>query len=418
LSGGGSAQDDYHITQGGFRIDSRVHPEDTITIQGDAYGGEFGQLNSGNVEVNGQNIIGRWTRDLGDDASLTLQTYFDRTHRFIPNLFSEDRNTYDLELHHQFRSGQHDIVYGANYRVSADDIGNLGPLIAFLPTSDIQHLVSGYVQDQWHIVPDVFSITAGTKIEYNSFSGFEIQPTAQFVWLPGKGQTLWGAISRAVRTPTRIDQDLVAPNPSTGAPTTFSGTSGFDSETLIAYELGYRVRPADRLSFDLALYYNDYDNLRSLETQPSGLILLENKAEGTSYGGTLAAKWRVNDWWELDGSVSILQLAIHAGDGSNDQSGGSGEANDPNASFLVHSAIDLPFNLQFDSFLRFVDELPNPSTPSYLEMDLRLGWSPIRNLEIGIVGRNLLHKSHPEFAGTTITREVPRSVYGTIRWSF
>jgi iron complex outermembrane receptor protein len=418
LSGGGDAQDDYHITQGGFRIDSRIHPEDNVTIQGDIYSGYFGQLNSSDIEVDGGNVIGRWTRDLGNDSSLTLQAYFDRTHRLIPNVFEEERNTYDLELHHQFRSGEHDLVYGANFRVSDDDIGNLGPSLAFLPANDTQQLVSAYLQDEWHIVPDLFSITAGTKIEYNTFSGFEIQPTARFVWLPTKGQTIWGAISRAVRTPTRIDQDLVAPNPSTGQPVLFAGTSGFDSEELVAYELGYRLKAMEQLSFDLALFYNDYDNLRSQELQPDGVTLLENGQEGESYGGTLAAKWRVTDWWQLDGSLSVLQLAIRRRTGSNDESGGMGEANDPNLSFLAHSAIDLPCNVQFDSFLRFVDELPNPSTPSYLEMDLRLAWSPLKDLELAIVGRNLLHDSHAEFAGATITREVPRSVYGTLRWSF
>ena len=418
LSGGGDAQDDYHITQGGFRIDSRVHPEDIVTLQGDIYSGHFGQIASGDVEVDGGNVIGRWTRELGKDSNLTLQAYFDRTHRLIPQVFEEERNTYDLELHHQFQSGEHAIVYGANYRASQDDIGNLGPSLAFLPASDTQHLVSAYFQDEWYLVPDLFSITAGTKIEYNTLSGFEIQPTARFLWLPAKGQTIWGAISRAVRTPTRIDQDLVAPNPSTGLPVFLAGTSEFDSEELVAYELGYRSKLMERLSFDLAVFYNDYDNLRSQEVQPNGAILLENLQEGESYGGTLSAKWRVADWWELDGSVSLLQLAIRGRGGSNDESGGTGEANDPDTSFLAHSAIDLPGNVQFDSYLRFVDELPNPATPSYLELDLRLAWSPFKDLEIAIVGRNLLHDSHAEFAGTTITREVPRSVYGTLRWSF
>ncbi|MEO5754622.1 MAG: TonB-dependent receptor [Chthoniobacterales bacterium] len=419
LSGGGDASDDYHITQGGFRIDSKVHPDDTATLQGDFYGGNFGLINSADGEVEGENILGRWTHDFGHDSSLALQAYFDRTHRFIPNVFEETRETYDLELQHRFRLAQHDIVYGANYRVSHDDIGNIGPVVAFLPNADTQHLVSGYLQDEWHIVPDLFSITAGSKVEYNTFSGFEIQPTARFTWTPAKEQTLWGAVSRAVRTPTRIDQDVVVPNPSTGIPAVLSGTSGFDSEVLVAYELGYRVKPIDRLSFDLALFYNDYDSLRSQETQPDGSILLKNLGEATSYGGSLAAKWRVADWWELDGSVSLLQLDFHGDGSSNDHTGGIGEANDPNASFIVHSAIDLPRNVQFDSYLRFVDELPNPSTPSYLELDLRLSWSPLQNLELAIVGRNLLHESHPEFAGGSApTREIPRSVYGTVRWNF
>jgi len=421
LEGGGDAQDDTQITQGGFRLDSKVTADDTITFQGDGYSGSFGQLNAADVEVDGGNVIGRWTRNLAADSSLTVQAYFDRTHRLIPTVFEEHRNTFDLEFQHQFRYGQHDIVYGANYRISSDEIGNLGPTLAFLPDERTLHLASAFVQDEWHIVPEKFSLTAGSKFEYNSFGGFEVQPTVRFTWLPGEGQTIWGAISRAVRTPTRIDQNFVAPNPSApGLPPILLANPDFESEELIAYELGYRVKPANNLSFDLAVYYNDYDNIRSVEPQsPSGFpVILENNLTARSYGGSLAMKWRPTDWWRLDGSVSFLQLDFHRKAGSADLNPGASEGNDPNCTFLVHSAVDLPHNVQFDSYLRYVGDLPSPATPSYLELDLRLGWSPIKNFEVALVGRNLLDDHHPEFRGTLLTREVGRSIYGAFRWSF
>ena len=418
LEGGGDAQDDTHITQGGFRIDSKIHPEDTLTLQGDIYGGTFGQLNSGDIDVDGENIIGRWTRDLGNDSSITLQAYYDRTHRFVPGIFEEDRNTFDLELQHQFSFGQHDIVYGANYRLSHDNIGNLGPFLAFIPDNVTSHLLSAYAQDEWHIVPHVFSLTAGSKFEYNTFSGFEVQPTGRFSWVPGEGQTVWGAISRAVRTPSQIDQDLIAPNPSTGLPALLQRNPDFESEELVAYELGYRIKPLNSLSFDLAGYYNVYDNLRSIEFQPNGSFIFQNKLNAQSYGGALAAKWRATDWWQLDGSVSLFQIDFGRAAGSRDISNGRGEGNDPNCSFIVHSAVDLPWHVQFDSYLRYVGDLPKPATPSYLTLDLRIAWSPIKNVEIAIVGRNLLSDAHPEFRSMLVTREVQRSVYGTFRWSF
>ena len=337
LEGGGDAQDDTQFTQAGFRLDSRVNPDDTVTFQGDIYDGRFGQLNAGDVEVDGENVIGRWTRNLATDSSLTLQAYFDRTHRFIPAVFEEHRNTFDLELQHQFRYGPHDIVYGANYRISHDEIGNLGPTLAFLPDERTVHLVSGYVQDEWHIVPEKFSLTAGSKFEYNSFSGFEVQPTARFAWLPGEGQTVWGAISRAVRTPTRIDQDFVAPNPSANpTPSPFLlANPDFESEVLIAYELGYRIKPASNLSFDFAVYYNDYDNIRSVEPQsPSGLpVIFQNKLVATSYGGSAGVKWRIADWWRVDGSVSLLQIDFDRAAGSADPNPGRSEGNDPELLF-------------------------------------------------------------------------------------
>ena len=422
LEGGGDAGDETEMTQGGFRIDSTPNADDTLTLQGDGYRGRFGQLNMPDVEAEGGNVIGRWTRQLGNDSNLMVQTYFDCTHRLLANVFEEHRYTWDLEVQHRFLIGErHDVIWGANYRLSADDIGNLGPSLAFIPDSETVHLVSAYVQDEFHLVPDTFSLTAGSKFEYNSFSGFEIQPSGRFAWKPAEGQLVWGAISRAVRTPTRIDQDLVAPNPSTGAPALLVGNRDFESEVLVAYELGYRIKPWNRASIDIATYYNDYDNLRSIEPLgPSGSppFVFKNKLEGTSYGGALTAKWRITDWWEVDGNVSVLQEDIHRGAGSASINSGAIEGNDPNCSFVARSSLDLPHHVQFDSILRYVGDLPNPPVPSYLTLDLRLAWSPHPNFEVAVVGRNLLDETHPEFGSSTLTREVGRSVFGTFKWHF
>jgi iron complex outermembrane receptor protein len=388
-----------------------------VTLQGDFYSGNFEQLNSGDIDVDGENVLGRWTRQFDENSNLMVQTYYDRTHRFIPGVFEEERNTFDVELQHQVRYGEHYIVYGGDYRLSHDDIGNLGASLAFLPASDTQHLVSAYIQDEWHIVPDKFYLTGGSKFEYNTFSGFEIQPTGRFTWLPGMGQTIWGAISRAVRTPTRIDQNLVAPNPAFAAPLLVTNPD-FESETLIAYEVGYRIKANDKLSFDLAGYYNDYDNLRSVEPLAGGRFTFENKLVGESYGGSIAAKWQPAAWWRVDASVSLLHVDIDRAPGGHDVNNGAGEANDPSASFIIHSAMDLPWNLRFDSFLRYVDDLPHPHTPSYLTADLRLAWAPRKDIEVAIVGRNLLDEAHPEFRQTTMSREVERSVFATFKWSY
>jgi iron complex outermembrane receptor protein len=422
LEGGGDAEDEYDMTQGGFRIDSMPNEDDVLTLQGDLYHGEFGQLNMADAKGDGGNLIGRWTRQLGADSSLMLQTYFDYTHRLIPDVFEEHRYTYDIEFQHSIRlCDQHDVVYGANYHLSADEIGNLGPSLAFIPDNETVHLVSAYVQDEFHIVPNEFSITAGSKFEYNSFSGFEFQPTARFTWNAAAGQTVWGAVSRAVRTPTRIDQDFIVPNPTSGSPPLFLGNPDFGSETLIAYELGYRIRPLNNLSVDLSGFYNDYDNLRSIEPiTPAGPFIFKNRLEGTSYGASLTTKWRITDWWQMDGNVSVLQEDIHPGPGSADVTNGTSEGNDPNCMFAIRSSLDLPHNVQFDSVLRYVGDLPNPPTPAYLTLDVRLAWAPNSHVEIAVVGRNLLDDKHPEFrAGPQgVTQEVDRSVFGTFKWHF
>jgi len=420
LEGDGDAHDGTDFTQGGFRIDSELSSEDLLTLQGDAYSGGFGQLNAPDITVDGQDVIGRWTRQLDKDSSFMVQAYFDRTHRLIPDVFEEERNTFDLELQRRFLIGQHDVLVGGNYRLSSDNIGNLGPTLAFIPDRETVHLVSGYVQDEWHIVPDRFFVTVGSKFEYNTFSGFEYQPTGRFTWILPEEQTIWGAISRAVRTPTRIDQDFVAPNPSTGGPPLLVANPDFGSEVLLAYELGYRIKRSDTLSIDVAGYYNDYSNLRSVEPIGAGAfpVTLGNKLEGTSYGGAVSVKWHVTDWWQINGGVSALQIDFHRTAGSRDISNGSTEGNDPNWSLVAHSMLDLPGHVKFDTVLRAVGELPNPETPSYFTVDLRVAWSPIKNLEFAMVGRDLLDNEHPEFRQTMVTREVGRSFFATVKWSY
>jgi iron complex outermembrane receptor protein len=420
LEGDGSGRDGTDFTQGGFRIDSEINSEDTLTLQGDAYSGGFGQLNAPDITVDGENVIGRWTRQADKDASLMVQAYFDRTHRLIPTVFREDRNTFDMEVQSRFVIGEHDLLVGGNYRLSHDDIGNLGPTLAFIPDSEMVHLVSGYFQEEWHVVPDKFSLTAGTKLEYNSFSGFEYQPTARFTWILPEEQTIWGAVSRAVRTPTRVDQNFVAPNPTNGGPPLLVANPDFESEVLIAYELGYRIKRSDAISIDIAAYYNDYSNLRSVE--PIGPnpfpVTLGNKLEGSSYGGAVTVKWHVANWWQINGGVSALSMDLHRSAGSRDTSNGASEGNDPNWSVVAHSMLDLPHHLKFDTVLRYVGELPNPPTPSYFTVDLRLAWSPIKNLEFAVVGRDLLDEAHPEFRQTALTREVGRTVFATFKWTY
>ena len=419
LEGGGDAQDGTDFTQGGFRIDS-LHANDTLTLQGDAYGGDFGQLIAPDIEVNGQNIIGRWTHQFDTDSSLMLQAYFDRTHRLIPDVFEEDRDTFDIEAQRRFVIGRHDVLVGGNYRLSRDDIGNLGPTQAFLPDQKTLHLVSGYVQDEWHIVPDKFFLTAGSKFEYNSFSGFEYQPSGRFTWNPTENQTVWGAVSRAVRTPTRVDQDLFLPNPSSPDRKTLISNPDFESEVLVAYELGYRIKPFEPLLIDVATYYNDYTNLRSVEpVRPPARspVMFENKVEGATYGGAISLKWRIADWWRVDGGVSYIQEHLHPTADSLDISNGASEGNDPDWTFVAHSMLDLPWHLRFDTVLRYVDDLPNPPTPSYFTADVRIAWSPNKNLELAIVGRDLWDKEHPEFSSPP-THEVGRSVFATIKWIY
>jgi iron complex outermembrane receptor protein len=370
LPDGQDASDDWHMGQGGFRMDWDASESNVFTVQGDGYDGRISQAGADDIDVSGANVIGRWS------------------HTFYES-----------------------------------EVGNT-PVLAFLPSDVSRQWFSAFVQDEIALVKDRVHLTLGTKIEHNDYTGFEFQPSGRLAWRLSEQQTLWSAISRAVRTPSRIDPELFAPS---SPPFLLAGGPDFDSETLLAYELGYRVQPLARLALSLAAWYNDYDDLRSLEqvSPPAASpIVIANGLEGESYGAELTADYRVTDWWRLRAGYTELRIDIRPKPGSTDTSNGSAESHDPEHLFSLRSSLDLPGHWELDAAFRYVSRIDNQQVPAYGELDVRLGWQPSPRLEFSIVGQNLLHDHHAEFGafanarGEITRREIERGVYGKVLWRF
>jgi iron complex outermembrane recepter protein len=418
LPNGPDATDDWHMGQGGFRMDWNASEANLITVQGDYYDGRIAQPGADDIAVSGGNVIGRWSHTISEASELKLQVYFDQTHRNIPGTFAEDLDTYDVDFQHRFPLGErHDIVWGLGYRLIDDDVGNT-PALAFLPSQVSRQWFSAFGQDEIALVKDRLHLTLGTKVEHNDYTGFEFQPSGRLAWRLSEQQTIWSAISRAVRTPSRIDREFFVPG---SPPFLLAGGPDFDSETLLAYELGYRVQPLPRLALTLAAYYNDYDNIRSLEQANPPLpfpVVIANELEGESYGAELTADYRVTDWWRLRAGYTELRIDIRPKPGSTDTTAGSSESHDPERYFLLRSSLDLPGHWELDAAFRYVSRIENQQVPSYGELDVRLGWRPRPELEFSIVGQNLLHDHHAEFEDVAMRREIERGVYGTVLWRF
>jgi iron complex outermembrane recepter protein len=387
-------------------------------LQGDLYDGRIRQAGTNDISVSGGNVVGRWSHTLSENSDFKLQLYYDRTHRNIPGTFAENLDTYDVDFQHRLRVGErHDVVWGFGYRLIEDDVGN-SPGLAFLPARVSRQWFSGFVQDEIALVKERLHLTVGTKMEHNDYTGFEFQPSGRLAWKLSRRQTVWGAISRAVRTPSRIDRELFAPS---SPPFLIAGGPNFDSEQLLAYELGYRIQPHKQLSFSLAAFYNDYDDLRSLEkvNPPAPFpIVFANGQKGKSYGAELTADYRVTGWWRLRAGYTELRVHIRPKLGSTDTTFGGGEAHDPNRQFFLRPALNLPRHFEFDPSFRYVSRIANQGVPGYGELDLRLAWQPIPKLEFSIVGQNLLHDHHAEFGALATRQEIERSVYGKVLWRF
>ena len=430
-AGGGEATDDWRRAQGGFRLD-HVRDGDTLTLQSDLYDGET----AGATNLSGGNLLGRWSRRLGGSGDLQVQAYYDRTKRAIPSAFTEERDTLDLDLQHRLASrGRHDVIWGLGYRVTEDEVDN-STFISFRPESRRDELASAFFQDEITLLGDRLYLTLGSKFEHNDYTGFEAQPSARLAYYPSERQTLWAAVSRAVRTPSRLDSDLVLSAtvaiPEIPVPVVIEvrGDEDFDSEELIAWEAGYRIEISETLFLDLAAFYNEYDELQSQEPEtpvfvPDPLsphILLPNRLanglEGETLGGSVLANWAPREGWRLEMSYSHLEFDLRNVAGSLDPStAGSLAGSSPEHMASLHSYLDLTSDAELFLGIRYVDDLPVQGVESYVGLDLRVAWRPRPALGISVTGRDLLDDEHSEFSSGNMLR-IERSVLGRVSWRF
>lgn len=452
----GPSFDSWQVGRGGFRVDWNATAADTVTVQGDAYDGEIGEsvgiaayeppffaIVQKDGDVSGANLLGRWSHAFSPTAELVVQSYFDHTFRRDPN-FTEQRDTWDLDAQHRFTlPWRQELLWGLEYRLSADHAYGV-PTVQFIPTRETLHLVSAFVQDDIWLLPDRLRLTVGIKFESTTYADFEYQPSGSLLWLITPQHSLWGSISRAVRTPSRIERDLLltarplnsAPPFETcvtpdgaPAPCTFARITrnpDFETEDVLAYQLGYRSQPFERLFLDVAAFYNDFDSLLSLtpgqpffEAEPPlphGVfpLLFTNAVKGESYGVELSATARLASWCSLTGSYSYLDIELSAPTGV---SGAEAETGSPRNQVSLLAALDGPWGLHLDGVLRYVDTIRvnNQIVPSYVTFDVRLAAQVTDSLELSAVGQNLAQAEHLEWAPGS---EVPRGMYAQARWQW
>jgi iron complex outermembrane receptor protein len=389
-----------------------------MTLQEDIYGGTEETPGTDNSVVSGGNEVLRYTSTISEQSEVVFQQYFDKTHRLIPGTFGEDLDTYDFDLQHRFSPEEHhSILWGLGLRYVNDNVENT-TLIHFLPAYLATRIYSGYVQDEVTLVPDQLRMTLGSKFEHNDFSGFEVQPSVRFSWLLDPSDVLWWAVTRAVRTPSRIDRDFYVPAiPQLQFPG-LSGGPDFVSEKLIAYEIGYRLHTASSFSMDASTFYNTYDDLRSLE--PGTPEVIANGFEATTYGLELVLDYSPARECHLRAGYAYLHKDFHPQSPSRDTSRGESEGNDPEHRLNIQSIVDLSRDIELSCWIRAVSELTNKTAPvpGYVTVDVQLGWHADQNLTLSIVGKNLLHDQHPEFGTPSSIREIPRGAYAKVVWAY
>ena len=313
--------------------------------------------------------------------------------------------------------------------------------VALNPARLESGLWNTFLQDDITLEPDRWHLILGSKLEHNDFTGWEVQPGARLLWTPSARQTFWASVAHAVRTPSRAEEDvtLMQPGPFPGLGATITGNPAFQSETLNAFEAGYRFIPADRITVDLALFYNDYAHLGTAELSPASLALLGalqagapfvppatitatsgNSVGGDTYGGEAAVAAQLTPGWRVRVSYSLLEARLHTAPGSTDfTSATTDEGSSPEHQISLSSQHSLGRGWTFDWSARYVSELPAQGIPAYVGLDARIAWRPAPGWEISLVGKNLSDPQHPEFAPSIIASpvsEVPRSFFLQVRY--
>ncbi|HEU5135715.1 MAG TPA: TonB-dependent receptor [Steroidobacteraceae bacterium] len=444
LAPGLSTEDSWNLGHVGFRTDWDGTPRDSFTVQGDAYQADVGQLASAiniigrpgpepplNVDLSGGNVLARWRRSGDDGAEMQLRAYYDYTRRDDPS-FLDTLHTFDIDLQRRFNAGsRHEILWGAAYRLTANT-NRSRVVFAVEPEDSNDQLFSGFIQD--HItLGQKLRLTLGTKLEHNDFSGFEVQPSVRMAWSPRDNHTVWVAISRAVRVPTRLERDIAIDitNPAGNPVARLLGNDEYGSERLTAYELGDRWQPIDKLSFDLALFYNDYDRLASLEIGEPFVdtdgrtvipVINENLTRGRTYGAELLVEWQPVDDWRLSASYSHIEMSLTPG-GADLNRGEWLEDATPRDIAGLRSLFALGTRVELDAQLRYQTSIvrqpmlvTGESLDGYTELDVRLGWNATPHWDLSVVGQNLLHDEHVEFGPPDRRGALERAAYLRATW--
>jgi iron complex outermembrane receptor protein len=407
---------EWRRNQAGFRVDwSRAGL--ALSASGDAYQGVLAQLGTPDILISGANVLSRMERSLDDGGSLRLDVVLDHTERKQPLAFDQTLDILDIQLQHGLRLGErHQLIWGAGYRYAWDRLVN-GPALGFFPAHFNLHWGNVFMQDEIAL-SRFLKLTAGLKFEHDTYVGGEYLPSLRLAWEAGPSTLVWGSLTRSVRTPSRIDHDLYSPTQPrivNGKPFyLLGGGPDFVSEVARTAELGYRFQATPAWTYSATVYFTDFDRLRTLEPQPNGApaaAVFRNFGRGTLRGIEMWATWQPTSYWRMNGGLVVQHLLTGVAPGGVNAAGDSGlETNDPAQHWLLRSSLDLSEHVMLDLHLRHTGALPRPAVPSYTELEAQLLWRPRADIEVALIGQNLLHRRHVEFGGGTSRSALERGV--------
>ncbi len=449
---GDDVKDDWQMARGGFRMDWTPVSNHSFMAQADVYDGSIDQnltlpsitsptgTNSvlDSAQAKGGNLLARWEYTQSLASRLSTQFYYEHFNR-EDRTKNERFHIFDIDFQHDIAlSRDNEFNWGLEYRFSTNHFRD-AEIVSYSPRTQHLHLISAFLQDKLSFFNQQLELTLGSKLEYHTFSGFQYQPTIRALWKINNHQRVWASFSRATRVPSigeRNAEVRFAAIPDEQTFVVVQGNSNFDSETVLSYELGYRFWLTDLFSFDLAVFYNDYDDLIFTdrpEPTEAGILPLRviNGEKAKTWGVELTADWRPFDWMRFQANYSYLRMKFEQFQDSTTSTTAfpSSDKRDPATQASLRSSFNLGSSVEFDLWLRYVDSIPDievvnaaqlPSVDSYVAVDVRLAWRPHKDIELAFVGRNLNDPQHLEYLGelATFPEQIERRFYVQGKWTF
>lgn len=412
---GGPPSDALDLAQAGFRADWSGEDRD-FTLQGDAYGtNEDPSLPSGRTRISGLNLLSHWDGKLDGGSDVSVLAYYDRTNRYVPDDYGDKLDIADVELQQALPElRDQSIVWGASYRYARDNVQNLpGSTIAVLPPQVNQAWSSLFAQDEARLSPG-WRLIAGARLEHNPYTGNEFLPNLRLAWNLTQDSLLWTAVTRAVRSPSRIDADLNGPPP---PPFLLAGNPDFQSETARVYELGYRGDSGGDWSYSVTGYHYNYFHVRSenLVSISPLQVTFGNDMTESATGMEMWGAYQPTSSWRLSAGFSMLResrtLSGTALPGSIPM-----EGDDAPSQWMLRSSYEFAGGEELDVSLRRVAALPNPAVPAYTAGDVRFAWHMGSHLDGSMLVQNLFGPPHLEFGTPATASEFGRGLYVKLEW--
>ena len=369
-------------------------------------------------------VLGKWFHRVNPTNNVELTAYFN-DFQISPGIAAIDYRYQQFAL--QFnqtvrRNDAHVITWGIDSRVDLADASNSDPFMLskdFVSTA----IIGLYLQDEWRFAPQ-WTLSLGGRVDYEFYGGFQPSGRASLAYELADNAFLYGAVSRAFQMPPAADRFLDIPM--FGGLAHITCPQSLDAQPLVAYELGYRGRPLDRLETTLNFFWNEHNDLVAFRPclGPPGLIQfrLDAPASATIYGLELDAKWAVNDQFTLLGNYTFQQLHWR----SSRPMTADDYMTPPEHKFMLGARYSPTDDLHLSSHLYYVDavQAPNPSNPlasrhvdPHFRLDLRAEhefWDDRASFAVGV--SNLLDSGHYE-GGTMFLNdaEVPRMIFAEFR---